>query len=252
MGVSDGTLHVLVPFAAAVVAGAINSAAGGGSFVSFPALLLVGFPPIAANATNNTAMWIGNIGSISGYREEFDVERRALIPPVAVATLGGLAGSILLLRTPESAFARAVPFLLAFATLVFAVSPRLRRAGAVRARSRPHLTLAALFAVSVYGGYFGAGIGIMMLALFAATSTMSVPRMNAMKNVLSFFINGIAVLPFAIARAVVWPEALVMAVGAAAGAYAGARIIRRLPPPVTRGLVVALGTVMTVVLFLRR
>jgi uncharacterized membrane protein YfcA len=244
-------VHLLAPFLAATVAGALNSAAGGGSFISFPALLLVGFPPIAANATNNTAMWIGNMGSIGGFREDFDIERSELIVPIVLATVGSTLGSILLLRTPETTFARAVPWLLAFATIVFTASPWLRRGGAPRGPRNAVATFAPLFFVAIYGGYFGAGIGIMLLALFAATTTMSILRSNMLKNVLVFFVNGTAVVPFAIAHAIVWPAALVMAAGAVVGAYGGARIIRRLPAVVVRVIVIAIGTSMSVYFFVR-
>jgi uncharacterized membrane protein YfcA len=240
--------HLIAPFVAAIVAGALNSAAGGGSFISFPALLIAGFPPIVANATNNTAMWIGNIGSIGGFREDLDLDRKDL-GPIVTAVVGSIAGSILLLRTPESAFERAVPYLLAFATIVFAASPWLRRGSAPNAARSPLATLGPMLLVSIYGGYFGAGIGIMLLALFAATSSLSIVRVNALKNLLVFFVNGTAVVPFAIARAIAWPAALLMALGAIAGAYGGARIIRRLPPLAVRIIVIAIGAGMSVYFF---
>ncbi len=238
--------HLIVPLLAAVLAGAINSAAGGGSFISFPALLLVGIPPIAANATNTTAMWIGNIGSIGGFREDLQLERRDALWPIIISVVGSTIGSLLLLRTPENAFERAVPALLAFATIVFAASPALRRSIPAGTARSPLATFAPLFLVSLYGGYFGAGIGIMLLALFAATTSLAIVRANALKNVLVFFVNGTAVIPFAIAHAIVWPEALLMAIGAIAGAYGGARIIRRLPPTAVRVIVIAIGTTMTI------
>ena len=243
--------HVFTPVLAAVVAGALNSAAGGGSFISFPVLLLAGFPPIAANATNNTAMWIGNIGSIGGFREDFVIERTTVLLPIVVCAVGAVGGSILLLRTPEATFQHAVPFLLAFATIVFAASPWLRRAAPARGPHNAVATLAPLLCVALYGGYFGAGIGIMMLALFAVTTAMTIPRMNAMKNLLSFFVNGAAVIPFAFAHAVVWSEALLMATGAVVGAYGGARIIRRLPASVVRTIVIGIGATMSVYFFVR-
>jgi uncharacterized membrane protein YfcA len=155
------------------------------------------------------------------------------------------------LRTPESAFERAVPYLLAFATIVFAASPLLRRGSPAGADRSPVATLGPLLLVSIYGGYFGAGIGIMLLALFAATSSLSLIRVNALKNLLVFFVNGTAVIPFAIAHAIVWPAALTMAVGAVAGGYGGARIIRRLPPLAVRIIVIAIGSGMSVYFFVR-
>jgi uncharacterized membrane protein YfcA len=245
--------HLVAPILAAVVAGALNSAAGGGSFISFPAMILAGFPPIAANATNNTAMWIGSLGSIGGFREDLVIERGGVVGPILTSIIGAALGSMLLLATPESAFERAIPLLLGFATIVFAASPWLRRVFPATESQRPGLaTLGPLFCVSVYGGYFGAGIGIMILALLAATTSLSLPRTNALKNLLTFFINGTAVVPFALAHVVVWPVALPMAVGAVAGAYGGARVIRRLPPRIVRAIVIAIGTTMTLYFFLRR
>jgi uncharacterized membrane protein YfcA len=246
--------QLILPALAAIVAGALNSAAGGGSFISFPAMLLVGFPPILANATNNTAMWIGNVGSIGGFREDFDMKRAEALPPILICILGGAAGGILLLKTPEAAFERAIPWLLAFATIVFAAGPRLRRNDAVEKRTvgASFATLVPLLAVTIYGGYFGAGTGIMILALFAATTSMNIIKVNALKNVLVFFVNGTAIIPFAFAHAVVWPEAFAMGAGAIAGAYGGARIIRRLPASVVRGIVIAIGATMSLYFFVHR
>jgi uncharacterized membrane protein YfcA len=246
--------QLILPTLAAIVAGALNSAAGGGSFLSFPALLLVGFPPILANATNNTAMWIGNIGSIGGFREDFDLKRADALPPILVCILGGAVGGVLLLKTPEAAFERAIPWLLAFATVVFAAGPRLRRGSNSEKRGlgASFATLVPLFAVTIYGGYFGAGTGIIILALFAATTSLNIIKVNALKNVLVFFVNGTAVIPFALAHAIVWPEALAMGGGAIAGAYGGARIIRRLPASVVRGIVIAIGATMSIYFFVHR
>jgi uncharacterized membrane protein YfcA len=202
--------------------------------------LIAGIPPIAANATNNTAMWIGNMGSIGGFREDLKLERKDAVGPIVTCIAGSIIGSILLLRTPESAFEHAVPYLLAFATIVFAASPWLRRGAAPGSTRSPLATLGPLFAVSIYGGYFGAGIGIMVLALFAATTSLPIIRANALKNLLVFF---------AIAHAIVWPVALLMAVGAVAGAYGGARIIRRLPASAVRIIVIAIGAGMSVYFF---
>ena len=246
--------HYVVPFLVAIVAGAINSAAGGGTFLSFPTLLLLGFSPISANATNNTAMWVGNLGSIGGFREDFAVERSAIIAPVCVAIVGSIIGSVLLLHTPEVQFSRAVPYLLAFATIVFALSPLIRRSmNGVPMSPRAALVTALIttFFVSIYGGYFGAGIGIMLLALYSATTAMTIPRMNAFKNVVAFFVNGTAIIPFALANAIAWPTAIVMSLGAVTGAYFGARLIRRLPPLVARTVVIVIGASMTTYFFIR-
>lgn len=246
--------HLVIAFAAALVAGALNSVAGGGSFVSFPALLFLGLPPIVANATNNTAMWLGTLSSVGGYREEFGERRRRFAPVLAVATVGGALGAVLLLVTPEATFTRLIPYLLLFATVVFAASDRLRglagRSGSADDRPSGRL-YAPLFAVAIYGGYFGAGIGILILALFALAGWSEIHRMNAVKVLLATFINGIAVVPFALAGKIAWGVALVVAVGAVAGGYFGARIARRIDPHVIRNTVTAVGAAMTLYFFVR-
>jgi uncharacterized membrane protein YfcA len=241
--------HVLIPGFAAFVAGAMNSVAGGGSFLSFPALVFAGVPAISANATNNAAMWVGTIGSARGYREEIASHRGLLLPVICVSIVGSLIGACLLLVTPQALFERLIPWLLLFATVVFVLSPRITRTPATP-RHAPW-QIAAQFAVAVYGGYFGAGMGIMMLAVLAFSGLPSFNAQNAIKNVLAVSINGVALIPFVLARIVDWRFALPMAVIALAGGYLGARFFRRLPQPLARGLVVAIGVVMTIVFFVR-
>jgi uncharacterized membrane protein YfcA len=240
---------VLIPGFAAFVAGAMNSVAGGGSFLSFPALVFAGVPAISANATNNAAMWVGTIGSARGYHEEIASHRGLLLPVICVSITGSLIGACLLLVTPQALFERLIPWLLLFATVVFALSPRITRTPATP-RHAPW-QIAAQFAVAVYGGYFGAGMGIMMLAVLAFSGLPSFNAQNAIKNVLAVSINGVALIPFVIARIVDWRFALPMAVIALAGGYLGARFFRRLPQPLARGLVVAIGAVMTIVFFVK-
>ena len=239
-----------IPFGAAVVAGVLNSAAGGGSFLSFPALLFVGFPPIVANATNSTAMWVGNIGSIGGFREDLDLRDRELIATATISVIGSMLGAIVLLHTSERLFAHAIPYLLGFATLVFACSPLFVGARPAGGREYRTLNAVSLFFASLYGGYFGAGVGIVIIALYSVTTHLAFARINARKNVLAFFINGAAVVPFALARVVDWREAAIMAAGAVIGAYGGAHVIRRLPQIVARATVVAIGIGMTAYFFL--
>jgi len=243
------TAHVLIPGFAAFVAGAMNSVAGGGSFLSFPSLVFAGVPAISANATNNAAMWVGTIGSARGYREEVASHRGLLLPVICVSIAGSLIGACLLLVTPQALFERLIPWLLLFATVVFALSPRITRTPATP-RHAPW-QIVAQFAVAVYGGYFGAGMGIMMLAVLAFSGLPSFNAQNAIKNALAVSINGVALIPFVIARIVDWRFALPMAVIALAGGYLGARFFRRLPQPFARGLVVAIGAVMTIVFFVK-
>lgn len=195
--------------------------AGGGSFLTFPALLLAGVPAIPANATNNTAMWLGVIASARGYREEIRRYRRVIVPAMIVSLVGSVGGAVLLLHTPPKIFERMIPWLLLFATVVFALSPLLTRAHKPKDVHSPW-QLAAQFCVAVYGGYFGAGMGIMMLAILTFSALPNMNAMNGVKNLLSIVINGIAIVPFLIAGIIVWPIALLMAVFSMAGGYFGA------------------------------
>lgn len=243
-------VQLAVPAAAAFAAGAMNSVAGGGSFLSFPALVFAGVPPISANATNNAAMWVGTIGSARGYREEIAEHRSLLMPVISVSVVGSLIGATLLLLTPQGLFVRLIPWLLLFATVVFAVSPRLIRGDRPTPRHAPWQIVVQFF-VSIYGGYFGAGMGIVMLAVLAFSGLPSFNAQNAIKNMLSVTINGVALLPFVIARIVDWRFAVPMALVALVGGYVGARVFRRAPQPVARALVVTIGVVMTIVFFVR-
>jgi uncharacterized membrane protein YfcA len=228
----------------------MNSVAGGGSFLSFPALLFAGVPAIAANATNNAAMWVGTLGSARGYREEVVEHRHLLLPVLSVSVVGSLIGACLLLATPQTVFVRLIPWLLLFATIVFAVSPLLTRRALAAPRHAPW-QLAVQFFVAIYGGYFGAGMGILMLAVLAFSGLPSFNAQNAIKNVLSAAINGVALIPFVVARVVDWQFAVPMAIIALLGGYLGARIFRRVPQPISRAIVVFIGTAMTIVFFVR-
>ena len=229
----------------------MNSVAGGGSFLSFPALVLAGVPAIPANATNNAAMWVGTIGGARGYWVDVAPHRSMLYSVLAVSIVGSLIGACLLLLTPAVTFDRMIPWLLLFATVVFAASPLLKRLhphGAVR----HHLwQLVVQFFVATYGGYFGAGMGIMMLAVLAFSGLPSFNATNGMKNVLSVAINGVALIPFLIARIVDWRFALPMAAMALLGGYFGAKFFRRVPQSVARTIVIAIGVTMTIVFFVR-
>lgn len=240
--------HLVVPAAAAFVAGVMNSVAGGGSFLSFPALLFAGVTPISANATNNAAMWVGTIGSARGYREELAEHRALLLPVISVSIVGSLIGARLLLLTPQALFARLIPWLLLFATAVFAASPLLRKPAGGAPRHAPW-QIVAQFGVAIYGGYFGAGMGILMLALLAFSGLPNLNAQNAIKNMLSVSINGVALVPFVLARVVDWRFALPMAFIALLGGYFGARFFRRVPQRLSRVLVVSIGSAMTIVFF---
>lgn len=240
----------LLPDGSAFVAGIINSVAGGGSFLSFPALIAVGVSPIPANATSSAALWVGNLGSARAYAPELRGQRALLVPVLAVSIVGALVGAILLIRTPAPIFERMIPWLLLFATAVFAASPLIRRPQRPQPR-HASWQLVAQFLVAVYGGYFGAGMGILMLAILSFTGFPSFNAANAVKNVLSVAINGVSLVPFIIVRIIDWRFALPMALIALLGGYLGALLFRRLPAIYGRSVVIVIGVTMTIVFFLR-
>jgi uncharacterized protein len=239
--------------AAAFAAGAINAVAGGGTFLTFPALLVAGIPPIAANATSTAAVCPGALASAVAYRRDVsDLGRSFLLALVVISLVGGLAGAMLLLWTPETTFARLIPWLLLGATVLFAGG----RHVATAVRSRVHVGTTAIlvgqFFIAIYGGYFGGGIGILMLGMMTVAGFTDVNQMNGIKTLLSGCLNGIAVVTFAVAHEIVWPPAILMAVAAVAGGYAGGWAARRVNPSRVRALVIVIGTAMTLYFFVRK
>lgn len=243
-------------FLAAALGGAVNAVAGGGSLIGFPALVWLGVPAVTASATNTVALWPGSLGSMWGYRRELAGLDSRLYFLVVPSLVGGIAGALLLRLTPAPLFDRLVPWLVLFATLLFmAQEPLQRRFGHQAHGSRPTAWLwaAGMFQllVGIYGGYFGAGIGILMLAALGILGSDDIHQMNGFKNFLATCINGIAALYFIWMHMVSWPEALVMAVGAIAGGVLGAGAARRMGRPAVRRLVVVIGLTMAVGLMIR-
>jgi uncharacterized membrane protein YfcA len=237
---------------AAFSAGALNAVAGGGSFLTFPALVFTGVPPIAANATSAVAVSPGYLGSALGFRAELArLPRARLVAEGALCAFGGLAGALLLLVTPARVFSAVVPWLLVFATAVFALGPRLLAARGGAAQPRPAARHVGLLAVAVYGGYFNGGLGILLMALYSITRERDIHTANALKNLNSLVLSLLSVAAFAWAGAVAWPQALLMMAAATAGGFAGARVARRLPARAVRALVVLTGFAMSAVFFLR-
>lgn len=246
---------VIFLFCAGALGGALNAVAGGGSFIAFPALLFSGVAPIAANATNTVALWVGVTASSGAYRKHLDLSRRVMIPLAVTSLIGGIAGAYLLLHTPAQTFLRVLPWLMLGATLLFIFGGRLAgsRTGLAHDISTSALTFAALFelVVAVYGGYFGGGVGILNLAMLAAVGMTDIHAMNALKVVLGGIINGIAVVTFIVAKAVAWKQGSVMIVGALVGGYLGAHYAQKLPQAWIRAFVIAVGVGMTVYFFWR-
>jgi uncharacterized membrane protein YfcA len=251
-------------FAAAVVAGMMNSIAGGGTILTFPTLLWMGRDPIMANATSTVALWPGSLGAMYGFRRELEGSRRWMIRLGAPSLAGGLLGAILLLQTPSRVFASLVPFLILFATILFAAQEPIMRAlgkADVTIEERPDTepsrgwwVWAAIFQFlsSVYGGYFGAGNGIVMLAVLGLLGLTDIHRMNGLKNFFAVCINVVASAYFIISGAINWPDAIVMTVGAIVGGYGGAGLARKLGRRAVRRAVVVIGIFITLSLLFRR
>jgi uncharacterized membrane protein YfcA len=242
----------LLLFAAGLLAGAMNAAAGGGSFVTFPALISTGVPSVIANATSTVALFPGNFASAYGFREDFRrfeaVSLRALL---AVSLVGGLVGALLLIFSPASFFDRLVPWLLLFGAMVFAFG---RQAGvALRRVMRlgPASLLATQFVLGVYGGYFGGAVGIMMMAAWSIFGMSDIRAMSAARTLLAGALNAVAVVCFVIARLVWWPQALLMLVAAVAGGYGGARVARRVDPHRLRAAITVFNFLITAAVFYR-
>ncbi len=286
-------------FVAALLGGALNSVAGGGSFISFPTLVFTGVPDINANATSTVALWPGSVASVGAYRRQLSGGGR-LVWLGSISMVGGVLGAVLLLRTPPATFRALIPFLLLLAVLLFTfggtLTSRLRAALArrTRAAAAPPLAAAAtasrtdqdvatvvavmgeppamnpppsaeplswgtiagvslvMLAIATYGGYFGGGIGIMILATLAVVGMENIHAMNALKTFLQTCINGVAVITFIIGGAVWWPQALLMICGAMLGGFGGAYSAQRLPPRVVRRFVIAVGFAMTLYFFARQ
>lgn len=238
---------LLLAALAAALGSAINSIAGGGTLVTFPAIVTLGIPPLIANATSTVALWPGAVGSLWGYREALAGSRAWLLRFTVPSLLGGAAGGGLLLLTGEERFASLAPFLVLAATLLFVFrGTLLRMVGghgphSVAEGTPPIVFPVAQFAVGVYGGYFGAGIGILMLAVLGLFGLSNIHQMNGLKNWGGLCINLVAALIFALGGVVRWPLAGAMAIGGLVGGYAGARMAQRVGQAVVRRAVVVIG-----------
>ena len=248
MTVADGALLTL----ASAAAGVVNAIAGGGTLLTFPALLAVGVPPVPANATNTVAVFPGQLASSFAYRGHIAEERRRAIVLAVPSVLGGIVGAVLLLALPEKAFAAVVPWLIVFACVVLAFQGQLKHlVSRAKATNHPAALWIAQLAISVYGGYFGAGIGILMLAAMGIMLPSSIQHANALKVLFSLLINAIAAVIFVFSGAVRVELAVLMAAANVAGGFVGARLAQRLPPAGMRGFAIAVGLYAAVRMFLR-
>ncbi len=245
-------LPLLVITVAAFLAGGINALAGGGSFLTLPALVFAGVPPIAANATGTAALLPGYLASAWSYR---DLMRApvglSILTVLLLGTAGGAAGALLLLATPDQAFRGIIPWLLLFATLAFAFGPALQRLlSAQETRTHGLGARAGILGVCAYGGYFNGGMGIVMLAMFRLLGVHDLRVANGLKNLLSAVLTLMAVVVYALGGIISWAEILPMAIAATLGGFAGARVGRVLSPVVLRNAIVLVGAITTVLFFL--
>ncbi len=250
-------IGLVVLFFAAMIAGAMNSVAGGGSLISFPALVAFGVPSVSANATNTAALWPGSLSSAFAYSKDTKLYRDLVLPLIIPSALGGLLGAFVLVITPPELFDVIVPFLVLFATLLFAFRDQFNRLfklggseESVSALGRVWGFFFQLF-VATYGGYFGAGIGILMLGSLSVMGLRDIHRMNGLKTILGTMINVIAFFFFAIKGLVVWQLAILMTLGAIIGGYVGARTAKRVDQRYIRAFVIAVGLFVSVWLFFK-
>lgn len=245
-------LDYLVLISAAFLAGILNTIAGGGTFLTFPALVYTGIAPVAANATSAVAVFPGYLGGAAGFRRELDCfDQRNLIKAVCLTLIGGLIGSLLLLFSSNDAFSAIVPFLLLLATLAFAFDERIQEWARNSRFGVRHNGALGIILVSIYGGYFNGGLGIVLLALFSLWGMQDINLMNGLKNALSLVLSTISVATFAVAGIVAWQQALIMMLAAVLGGYAGAPLARALGRSVIRGIVIIMGATMSAVFFVR-
>lgn len=259
-------------FLAAFVGGALNAVAGGGSFITLPALLYSGVAPVSANATSTFAMWPASLASALAYRAEIGRSRDWMVRLGAISLVGGLLGSLLLVRTSDESFVRLLPWLMLVATITFSFGSRItawaRRRRAGRAATQPAVpaqagsrniqdvhvplwTLPLQLLIATYGGYFGGGMGIMMLAAMAVAGMTDMHEMNGLKTILAIAINGVALAAFIVSGSIAWMPGLVMVAGGVTGGYVGASVARRVAGPSVRLVVIAVAWSMTVYFFVR-
>jgi uncharacterized membrane protein YfcA len=260
--------HVLL-FVVAFLGGAINSVAGGGSFLTLPTLIYAGVPAVSANATSTFAMWPASLASAVAYRGEIMRARSWLVRLGTISLVGGLLGGLLLVRTSDASFVRLLPWLMLVAAVTFSFGSRItawaraRRpsAGATGASAAatggigdvhvPLWTLPLQLVIATYGGYFGGGMGIMMLAAMAVAGMTDMHEMNGLKTMLAIAINGVALAAFVLSGTIAWAPGLVMVAGGITGGYAGATLARRVPGAAVRPIVIAIAWLMTVYFFVR-
>jgi len=246
----DPIFHVLIVVLAGALAGGINSVAGGGTLLTFPTLIWLGLPSVSANMTSTIAVWPGSLAGVWGFRRELSTVDRRMYALAVPSVAGGILGAVLLRVTPTDVFDWILPFLILFATCLLVAQDALQRRFnfATMRDPRSHWlswTMLFQFGVAVYGGYFGAGIGILMLAALSLMGHTDIHQMNGMKNLFAVCINGVAALYFAVTGDIYWGDAALMAAGSVAGGVGFAALFRRLGRQMVRRVVIAVGFLMT-------
>jgi hypothetical protein len=240
-------LHAVLIFAAGVAAGGINAVVGSGSLITFPILVALGYPPVLANVSNNIGLVPGGVSGVYGYRRELAGQGRRIARLVPASVAGGIAGAVLLLVLPGSVFKRVVVVLIVIALILVLAQPWLaRRLGDRHGERTGPLLVGCVFAVGVYGGYFGAAQGIILIALLSIFIADELQRLNAAKNVLAMSVNGVASIVFILATRIDWTIAGLIAAGSILGGQIGAGVGRKLDPRVLRGLIIVVGIVAVV------
>ena len=250
MSIANAALIAVAGF----LAGGVNAVAGGGSLISFPALVASGLPTLDANVTNTTAVWPGYLGSAMAYRAELADQRPRLRILGITSVAGGATGSVILLAAPDAVFDAVVPFLVLFGSLLLLAQPRIAAAVRNRVGSGRRDTIqlhAAVFVAAVYGAYFGGGLGVILLAVLGIFVADHLQRLNALKSAISLIINTIALVAFALFGPVDWLSVAIVAPASLAGGYVGGRMARRLSPDGLRTTVVVFGVVVSIWLFVR-
>lgn len=242
----------VIVFLVGIAAGIFNGVAGGGTLLTFPALLAVGLPALSANITSTVGVLPSYVGSIAGFRAQISAVGRVVVRLIPAAVFGGAIGALLLVNTPATSFRSIVPWLVAVATVLFALQPMLARRMVDLAHDHPTrriLLQVGTFAISIYGGYFGAAMGVMMLALYGVCLIASLTEIGGLRSILSLVVNALAAAIFIVGGHVAWGFAGVLAAGTLLGGWTGARVALKLPAPLFRATVIVIGAITTVVLF---
>ena len=244
--------EVVLLITASFFAGIINSIAGGGSFLTFPALVFAGVPTIAANATSAVAVFPGYLSGALGFAKELKAfPKSKFLLLILLSISGGVLGSILLLITPEVVFSFIIPWLLGFATLLFAFGNYVSKLVEKTSDTNGFKSNIATLLVCIYGGYFNGGLGIVLLALFSTLGMRDIHLMNGLKNIMSFALSAASVVTFAIAGIVFWKYAIIMMIAATIGGYFGVIVARKLSKSIIRIIIVIIGTIMTFIFFIK-